>query len=251
MSIPQDFKLNVLIWAFVLSTVNILADETVPQKYICYRTEKPIIINGLFDEQVWKKLPAMKNWTLLGKYTSPKYPTVARMCWDDTNLYVGFECIDEDIFGKKARRDDSVFMDDAFEIYIDPDGNGKNYIEIEVNPVNTIFDLLILTATPRNAMPKFNVEELQTAVRSYGTLNFKYDNDEKWIGEIAIPFASLANPDTVSLPPKDEDIWRIQLYRSERGKNVRADGEWSAWSPTRDTHVPEEFGYVTFSKKSP
>lgn len=253
----KNFKLNILFWIFVLVATGSSAGETVPQRYICYRTEEPIVINGLLDEPTWKKLPAMENWTVLGKYTPPKYQTTAKICWDDTNLYVGFECIDEDIFAKRTKRDDNVFLDDAFEIYIDPDGDEKNYIEIEVSPVNTIFDLLMFTGIPWKGDTKFNVEGMQTAERIYGTLNFKDDNDEKWVGEMAIPLECFAattyetNPVKVNLPPKDGDVWRIQLYRAERGKNAGKDGEWSAWSPSRATHVAAEFGYVKFLKKKP
>lgn len=62
---------------------------------------------------------------------------------------------------------------------------------------------------------------------------------------------SKTKPIKINLPPKDGDTWRIQLYRCEHGKKFRANAEWTAWSPTKTTHVTQEFGYVTFLKKKP
>jgi len=236
--------------------------DTSPVKYTCFRTDKPIVLDALLDDPIWKKVPPMKDWTICVDnkklYNPVSFPTTAWMCWDNENLYIAWECIDADIMGSRTKKDADVWEDDAFEIYIDPDGDGKNYVEIEINPLNNKLDLLIPAPwkVPWQEAAKFNVADMKFVTRIYGTLNYKYDTDEKWVGEIQIPFASLADATTttlpVNLPPKNGDTWRIQCYRAEHGTKIKGTAcEWSAWSPTKAPHIPEEFAIVTFSDRVP
>jgi len=237
----------------------LLAADTNPLKYTCCRTEKPVVLDALLDDQVWKKAAPMKDWTICVDnkrlYQPVSFATTAWMCWDTDNLYLGWECADPDIKGKRTKKDEDVWEDDAFEIYIDPDGDGKNYVEIEISPLNNCLDLLIPAPwiVPWKEAAKFNVADMKYVTRVYGTLNFKDDTDEKWVGEIMIPFVSLSDATTttlpVNLPPKNGDVWRIQCYRAEHGNKVKGGVEWNAWSPTKAPHNPGEFAYVTFSDK--
>jgi hypothetical protein len=239
--------------------ITVKADDSTPKHYTCYQAKEPVIINAILNKPVWKKIPPMDNWLITADpkklYKPATLPTTAWMCWDQDNLYIAFECIDKDIVGSRAKKDTDVWEDDAFEIFIDPNGDGKNYVEIEVNPLNTTLDLLIAypRLKPWTEDAKFNIMGLRTAVRTYGTLNYKYDEDEKWVGEILIPWQSLSdaiNSEKHSLPPNDGDTWRINLYRSEHGSKKGVPQEWHSWSPIPTNHMPSQFGYVTFSKKT-
>ena len=236
------------------------AADTNPLKYTCYRTEKPVVLDALPDDPAWKKAAPMKDWTICVDnkklYQPAGHATTSWMCWDAENLYLAWVCADTDIMGNRAKKDLDVWEDDAFEIYIDPDGDGLNYVEIEISPLNYCLDLLIPAPwkVPWKEAAVFNVADMKYATRVYGTLNFKDDTDEKWAGEIAIPFSSLSDATTaalpVNLPPKNGDVWRIQCYRAEHWKKGRTGVEWNAWSPTKAPHNLGEFAYVTFSDKT-
>jgi hypothetical protein len=58
-------------------------------------------------------------------------------------LYIAAELVEPDIWATIKRRDEVVYYDNDFEIFIDPDGDTHNYFEIEVNAFNTIFDLFM------------------------------------------------------------------------------------------------------------
>ena len=51
-------------------------------------------------------------------------PTVARMLWDEDNLYFLFEMIDADVWSTFDNRDDQIWQQEVVEIFIDPDGEG-------------------------------------------------------------------------------------------------------------------------------
>jgi hypothetical protein len=97
---------------------------------------------------------------------------------------------------------------------------------------------------------------LQSAVFLDGTINDNRDRDRGWTVELALPWSGmevLAKGDGRSLPPKDEDVWRMDFSRFNQYKEAKpADdsGGW-AWSPhgVWDSHVPECFTYIHFSRK--
>jgi len=112
--------------------------------YYCCRTDKPIVIDGKMDEQSWKAVPSLLVFGDLAMGTAPAYRTVAKMLWDDQNLYVGFEMEDtnvwsvvDDLQGPGAKR--AIMNHDLFvKVFLDPDADGQNYIELHVNPLNSL-----------------------------------------------------------------------------------------------------------------
>ena len=65
------------------------------------------------------------------------------MLWDDQYLYIFAELKEEHIWGDLTERDAIIFYNNDFEIFIDPSGDTRNYGEIEINTLGTIFDLLL------------------------------------------------------------------------------------------------------------
>ncbi len=47
------------------------------------------------------------------------------------------------IWGKLTKRDAIIYKDNDFEVFIDPDGDGLNYYELEINALGTIMDLFL------------------------------------------------------------------------------------------------------------
>ena len=176
----------------------------------------------------------------------PRFPTEARLCWDETHLYVAFSCRDTDIWGTYTQRDEPLFDEEVVEIFLCPSGNLAHYFEFEVSPRNTVFDAKVFNPEgDRRTMlvdREWNAAGLRTAVRVAGTLAQRDDHDLGWIAELAIPFADLG----LSGPPAPNEQWRMNLYRIERGEVE----EFSAWSPTLksppDFHVPSRFGTLVF-----
>src|SRR5688572_9943653 len=103
---------------FVCAAVPVLA-QSLP-RYDIARTLGPMVIDGRLDEPAWQKAAAVSafhfNWWKEG----PKEQTVAKLLWDDENLYVGFYCNDKNISAKVVERHGPVSLDDSVEAFISP-----------------------------------------------------------------------------------------------------------------------------------
>ena len=66
--------------------------------------------------------------------------TEAKLLWDKKFLYVGIENDDSDVWAKLDKRDDKLWTEEADEIMIDADGNGRTYVELQVAPNGNLFD---------------------------------------------------------------------------------------------------------------
>ncbi len=235
-----------------LALLNLKAEEA-RRTYYIKKTREKIIIDGRLNESSWRRAKIIKGFTrFLAPTKTPTYQTQARMLWDDKNLYIAFECEDPDIWSPKMERDGPLWKGEVVEVYIDPDGDGKNYKEIEVNPLNQVIDLNIPFAKDgRPGIPwkegsKWNAQGLKTAVKVEGTVNNRQDRDKKWTVEIAIPLINFTT--APNIPPQPGDRWRLQLYRIDRSSTLKESKELSSWSPTPTFHVPENFGEIIFTE---
>jgi hypothetical protein len=220
---------------------------TDPLTYTCYRAGGDIKIDGKLTESSWQKaIPTAEFADISGKgFAKPKYTTTAKILWDDNYLYIGAVIKEKDIEAKLTHRDDIVFHDNDFEIFLDPDGDGTEYFEIETNAIGTIFDLLLDRAYRSNGnfFTQWNCPGIKLAVYRKGTLNNAADEDDYWSVEIAIPHDALKVSFNNSL--KQSRCWRLNFSRVEWLKKKGPEENW-VWSPTGkiDMHMPERWGYV-------
>lgn len=250
--------LTILLCAPFLNTVaqslteKYAARLTPPREYTCYRTDTPIKIDGIADEPSWQKAARTAPFVdISGEgFPTPKYITTTQMLWDDNFLYVAARLQEDDIKANLTRRDTIIYYDNDFEVFIDPDGDCRNYFEIEVNARNVLFDLMLDRPyrSGGNFMVQWDCPGLKCAVHLEGTLNNPSDTDRAWSVEMAIPHQALTmNFDN---PLKVGQTWRINFSRVEWLKKGRPEENW-VWSPTGriDMHMPERWGYLHFSEK--
>jgi hypothetical protein len=183
------------------------------------------------------------------------------MLWDDEYLYIAAQLEEPHVWGTLKKHDEIVFHDNDFEIFIDPDGDCRDYYEIEINPLGTIFDLLLerTYADGGPALHDWNLEGLKSAVHVDGTLNDPSDVDRGWSVEFALPWSSLAEYANGPPPPQEGAAWRMNFSRVEWRQRI-VDGRYEkipdtpennwVWSPQHvvNMHVPQCWGYVWFSR---
>lgn len=216
-----------------------------PSSYTIYRAPSPPTIDGDLSDPAWRYADTIDEFYLFN-LAKPTYSTKAKLLWDEENLYIAFECEDEDIWGTMKGRDEPLWEEEVVEAYIDPSGKGNNYKELEVNPLGALIDLNIVE--PKNGNPgdwqelcKWNAEGVKIGVKVNGTLDDRNDKDTGWAVEIAIPLSNFA-----SYKPQIGSEWRLQLFRIDRSKDL-SEPEFSSWSPTDTFHNPARFGKVTFA----
>ncbi len=234
------------LWAIITDILRYLPKcPPPPAHYTIYRAPTPPTIDGDLSDPAWLFAEKIDNFQLFD-LSSPRYRTKARMLWDDENFYIGFECEDEDIWATMRKKDDPLWEEEVVEVYIDPEGDGKDYKEFEVNPLGTLIDLNIPYAQKGapggdwRELRKWDAQGVQIGVKVKGTVDSREDKDEGWTVEMAIPLRNLS-----PTLPKVGTRWRIQLYRIDRSRTL-SQPEFSSWSPTATFHAPEYFGITTF-----
>ncbi len=247
--------------------------EFSPSEYVCRRAGGPIKVDGRLDEASWTSA----DWSeVFGDIEgpakpAPRYRTKVQMLWDDGYFYIGAYLEELHVWATLEDRDSVIFQDNDFEVFIDPDGDTHDYYELEMNALNTVWDLLLVRPYRDGgpAVHSWDIQGLQTAVNVMGTLNDPSDRDKAWTVEIAIPFSVLRE----GIPGKPErpaagDQWRVNFSRVEyrldvdKGAYVKAkdaatgqplpEDNWT-WTPQGviNIHYPEMWGYVQFSAKPP
>jgi hypothetical protein len=212
--------------------------------YTVMRTLGPIKVDGAFDEPSWRAAKSTGAFRANDGSETVTSRVEAKMLWDDSNLYFAFECGDTDLSATMTKRDEHLWQEEVVEVFIDPDGDEKNYIELEVNPLGAFLDLFVLTPVVPIPYESYNIPA-KWAVKVDGTVQNSLDRDRGWNVELAVPLKEAVT--APNRPPKDGDRWRLNLYRIER----KPKDQLIAWSPTLKPsfHTPSRFGEVTFSTR--
>ena len=176
---------------------------------------------------------------------------MARVLWDDENLYLLYECVDPYLDSEVTDHDGPVYEEDAVEIFATPRADKvSSYYGYEMNINGAFLDYMASEGgADRTKSIQFDWESegVQIATTYDGTLNDHSDIDKGWILEMAIPFANYRHLGG-TIPPQEGDVWRWNLNRTKGYK-----GQFSLWSDTAtdraDFHRADSFGRAVFTTK--
>jgi len=165
----------------------------------------------------------------------PGQPTEVRILRLQDQLIIEFDCTDRTVAATLTRRDGPLWQEDVVEVFLDPIGDGLSYFEIEVNPLNTICDL-VLRRSLSGWKKEFawDCEGLRTETRTLA---------HGWSARLQVPFLSIAP----SIPAPGSR-WRANFARIDY-ESVGGSRELTAWSPTYrpSFHSPAYFGWLEFA----
>jgi len=242
---------------------------TTPLNYVIHHTNVAPVIDGDINDDTWHQATWTTDFVDIEGDNRPRptYATKVKMLWDDSCLYIAAQLEEPNIWAYKTHHDDVVYHDNDFEFFIDPENTTHEYYEIEVNAINTIFDLFLNSPYRDGGKPltTWDAKGMRSAIKLEGTVNKPSDTDKGWTAEIAIPLRSLLVGDHYGLP-HDGTIWRINFSRVEWDTDVK-DGKYVkqikpdigphpehnwVWSPQGliDMHFPERWGYLLFSNNA-
>ena len=250
-------------------TIPALAQDA--QHYTCYRTAEHIVADGLLNEPDWARVEWSDDFIDItgNPALKPSFRTRIKMLWDNDNLYLAAELRESHIWATIHERDAVIFKDNDFELFLDPDGNGLNYYEIEVNALGTIWDLMLTRAYKDHGIPlnSWDLQGLKTGIHIRGTLNDPCSTDTSWTVEMALPLSGLMMGKKPGSKPAEGVQWRVNFSRVEwkteiqgsayhkktdpgTGKDLPEDS-W-VWSPMGEVnmHIPERWGRLEFSDEN-
>lgn len=261
------FKIVSLFFIIGIATNCAQNNPLIPRTYIAYQTQEEISIDGFANEKAWQDVPWSEKFIDIEGVKDPTYKTNIKMLWDENYYYILAKMEEPHVWGNLKQRDTIIFYNNDFEIFIDPDGDTHNYFEIEVNALNTVWELFVAKPYREPGGPvlnDWNITGLKTAVHVEGTLNNSIDTDKGWTVEIAIPWKTFRKSYFEDNVPRD-NFWRVNFsrvnwdfdlvngnYRRKKDSNGKFLPEYNwVWSPMGviNMHEPEKWGYVYFSTK--
>lgn len=140
-----------LVMAILLGSMTVYAEEaeSKPVLEVPKATEAPVI-DGALNDPIWKSAAVIDGLKpARGAKTEDSIsgiPTTIRVLWDKDYLYVSFQCTDNDIYvSGTMKRDENLYTEDVCEVFIDGKGDGRQYIETQVSPLNQTLDLMMLS----------------------------------------------------------------------------------------------------------
>lgn len=259
------FKLHVLLSICILNFV-LFSQEyfepIIPKEYIANRTSETMKMDGLPNEECWAKAP----WTDLfqdiegRKKQEPYFSTRVKILWDDEFIYFYAELEEKEVWANIKERDQVIFYDNDFEIFLKPYTNESHYCELEVNAFGAVWDLLLMNAYREGGpiITDWDMEDLKVGVNIDGTLNNWKKQDKGWSCEIAIPWSSLDELLFTKKHKETPEPWRLNFSRvqweteiTDKGYKKRKDIPEHNWvwceQGAIDMHRPEHWGYLFFA----
>lgn len=223
-----------LIFTFIFS--NSIYSQTIP----IYKTQENIIVDGNLTD--WKT-PFLGPFVIHNSGEKATQNTMVSLSWNDENLYIAYRSADSQIVGKPQTKDSKIYeTDDLVELFIDPDGDGKNYIEIGVNAFSTYYDMLLKCISPDcggwNTAMDFDISGFEAVSKI---------TSEGFCTEIKIPFSSLEKIKNGNFTkPKTGTKWNGNAFRIDYGNTT----QYLALQPYKSLkfgfHQPKEFAVFEF-----
>src|SRR5690606_20602331 len=119
------------------------AQSPIPSCYTVYKLSDSLKIERLAVENAWQLASWSTDFIDIERELVPNYKTQLKMLWDAQHLYVYVHMEEPHIWGTLKQRDTVIFNNNDFEMFIDPDGDTHNYMELEINALNTVWDLYL------------------------------------------------------------------------------------------------------------
>ena len=263
-----NYLFTIELFIACMHTPNVGAQNSMQYKsYQAIHTTTAPIIDGRLEEGAWKNALWENDFEDIqgASQAKPKFKTKFKLIWDSEFIYIGAFLEEPNLWATQVNRDDIVYKEHDFEVFLDPNNDGENYFEFEINAMGTLMDLKMSKPYKKGGTYalNWNAAGLKSAVFCDGTLNNNTDKDKGWYIEMAIPFKALQLPNRNYLPLKDQP-WRINFSRVEwnvesyntsyqkiLGSNNKPIPEYNwVWSPTGviDIHLPNKWGNLYFIK---
>ena len=256
--------------------------ETEIARYTARHVSEPIRIDGKLDEPAWQHAPRSPRFIDIISGQPEIHDTRAAVLWDEKNLYVAYWIEEPMVHAKYTNHNDPIYYDNDVELFIaGPDA----YYEFEINAFNTSYEVFFIwndtyekngfvTAPEwqRAKLKPFNgvgfkthprggrfgnfdwsFPGKQTAIAVDGTVNKDDDRDRGWTVELAFPWRGMKwlATDGRALPPKENDLWRMDFSRFNTYKAAPPAKDSGGWVWTRhgiwDSHIPECFAKIRFT----
>src|SRR6266571_887047 len=176
------------------------------------RFDKPPVIDGKLDDEVWKHAVVLKDFIQVqpGDNIAPSKPTEVMLGYDAKFLYLAFHCYDEpDKVRANIAKRDNIFDDDYVGILFDTFNDTRKAYEFDFNPLGVQADGIWTSGQGEDF-------SLDIVMESKGMVT-----SDGYTIEVALPFKSLRYASG-----KDK-LWGVHFWRRIK----RFNNELDMWMP--------------------
>lgn len=140
--------------------------------YTAYRINGQIEINGDLTKSPWKMAQKSPRFVDMVTGAPGFYDTRAAVLWNAEYLYIGFWAEEPFVQATQIKRDALVFMENDLEVFID---GGDCYYELEINALNTLYEVFFIWKDAYKKGGKFDVPEFDVFSPKAMTFGGNYD----------------------------------------------------------------------------
>jgi hypothetical protein len=218
-------------------------------------TDVPPVLDGDLSDDCWQQAAKVNDFVLTAGEVGdePQQPTYCRLLYDDSHLYISFQCKEADMENIKAAcerfDDEDILYDDRVEVFLDLNHDHRFYYEMAVNPAGVQFDQSGYNRLHGSKTCDFN-PGWNARWRAKTALA-----ENEWFAEIAIDLTTFGIDILIPGMTWGFNLARVRQPDIEEGgeffkREPQGAAEYSAWSLTEDTiresisnfHAPLHFG---------
>ncbi|MDE0300488.1 MAG: DUF5916 domain-containing protein [Candidatus Poribacteria bacterium] len=203
-------------------------------------TDSPPKIDGILNDLCWQKAAQTGGFIQYGPSPGKAATQLTKVfvAHDQNRLYVGFECLKDDmnrLAANSTRRDSPFFSDDHVEVFLDTFSDKRNCYAFALNPLGTQRDRRIINEGS-------NVRRGGSELGSALPWDCDWDgraaiHADKWTAEFSIPFAELRFPKSRNHPV----AWGVNFWRHDESRE-----EEQSWADVGSRqYAVSRFGHLT------
>ncbi|MFK8013937.1 MAG: carbohydrate-binding family 9-like protein [Gammaproteobacteria bacterium] len=220
------------------------------RRYDCRRTVGATLAGGTLEPGAWADIA----WTadFVDIETGCDAPAArrarAKLAWNDSGLFVLAHLVDTDVSAKVTKGGPEILRDNTFELLLDPDCDGLNYYEVQINALGACWELALPKPYSAGGVadPGGRVAGMARAVTVYGMLNDSSRVDDGWEVSLALPWSGLIPFHRLrQCPPTRGDAWRINMARLQWSVEGKEYWVWSVQGEL-NLHAPAQWGDLVF-----
>ena len=206
-------KTHILLVLLFFSSISVFSQEIVRKQITAIRIDKPLVIDGVLDEESYSIAPKAVDFVQLNPYNGePSYEkSEVQIFYDDNALYIGAMLFDNpDSIRSYITTRDHLGSSDYFDVCIDPNNEGLTAYEFAVTPANSQSDIKAIKQGGGDSEDGSWDAVWQSATKI---------NEHGWAVEYRIPYSALR------FPEKEEMVWGINFFR--RIRRYTSNNSWN------------------------
>ncbi len=207
-----------------------------------YQPETPLPVDAAYRVAQTDVRPSLllpghhEAWNAAERITwgPPHATTTFSALWNSQGMAMRFNVCDLKPWHTMTKRDQPIWEEEVVEIFLDPTRTGRDYLEVEISPINVVTDLLIRHPWPGlDNDISWDWAGLESTVIPGSCEGMQPDS---WVALAWMPWAALerVSPQVAAQsPPKAGDRWKFNVFRIKRPHgpaDPKTDAVFAAWS---------------------